>query len=227
MIKTSSALDLSPDLVLITVAIVEDHALIRQGFEAIINATSGMEVHSKSENGQAFLDHLAKSKSLPSVSLLDISMPILGGHDTLLELKKKWPEANVLIVTMSGHPQSYLRVMDAGADGYLLKEDSAEDLIEAIKTIASGKIYYNNRMLKMLRNCNISPKQKATKLTTVEKQILHLSATELTYGQIADRLGITNKSLEGHRAVLFQKLDVASRTGLALFALQTGHAMLD
>jgi two-component system invasion response regulator UvrY len=211
----------------IRVAIADDHNLVRKGFVAILQDEE-FEVVADAPNGKELL-HMLKAISPPAhVCLLDVSMPEMNGYETLVALKGLYPEMRFLILTQLEHEYIIIRMLKAGASGYMLKTTEPRELKSAIKTILDQPFYGNS----LVNGKLISLVQKGEEYTKIaltkpEENFLKFCCSELTYKEIADRMSISERTAAFYRQQLFDKLHVQSRTGLALYALKLGLVPMD
>jgi len=208
-----------------SIIIADDHALIRQGLKKIIEENKALEVVGEAGDGLELLGLL--EKSTPDLILLDISMPHLRGIEVVNESKRLCPNVKILMVTMHKTEQYFLCAMSAGADGYLLKEDSDTELLAAIDTVMDGELYispflgelFSDEVIRQYRDKGVFPCET---LTNREVEVLKLVAEGLTSKEIADILLISIRTVEHHRANLLKKLDLRNTADLIKHAIQNG-----
>jgi DNA-binding NarL/FixJ family response regulator len=179
-------------------------------------------------NGRALLDAVAKMKRPPDVCLLDINMPELDGYQTLLELKRSYPDTRVLMLSQFDHEFVIIKMLKAGANGYMLKDAEPAELKQAIRSIIEKPFYHS----RLVNGHLISLVQKGEdyarlSLSDTELEFLKYCCSDLTYKEIADKMNLAKRTVEGYRESLFHKLSVKSRTALALYALKLGVVPLD
>ncbi len=210
----------------IRVLLADDHAVLRSGLAALLNAREKITVVGEAADG---VDLLAQAVDLqPDLILLDLSMPRLGGLDVLPLLKQKVPEARILILTMHDD-EGYLRqALKAGASGYVLKKAADVELITAIQAVMQGDVYVHPTMTKVLLN-EIMPVQQPNNsknawnsLSDREQAVLQLVVLGHTSKEIAERLSLSVKTIETYRARGMEKLNLPSRAALVRFALANG-----
>lgn len=202
----------------IKVAIAEDHQLFREGVIKLISSDK-IEVIIEAVDGKDLISKLEKASTLPDVCLLDINMPRLNGYDTLEKIKSKWNSIRVIALTMHDNEHAILRMLKLGARGYITKEQPASVLRDAIVRIYNLGYYQNELVVKQkvqsLINLDIS-------ITDKEKDFLILVCEELTYAQMAKKMSVSPRTVEGYRDSLFKKLGVNTRTALVMFAIRIG-----
>lgn len=206
----------------ISIAYADDHTLVRKAIINYISEGEHLQVDIEAENGQDLIAKLEKSPKMPDLCLIDVSMPVMNGFDALIEIKKRWPEMSTLILSVFDDELYIIRMIMSGANGYLLKNCSPGELKNAIESIYNnGYYYYSQRMrkyYKMVENKEI----KLPKFTPNELEVLKYSCSDLSYGEIANKMGKTSRSIEGYRDSLFRKLNINSRVGLVIHAIKFG-----
>ncbi len=207
---------------LIHIAYADDHIVIRKGICELLNSLGSCHVDIEADNGQELLEKLKVSNGNIDICILDIFMPVLNGFDTLIALLKQWPQMRVLIFT--GHNTDYflIKAIMAGANGYLLKNCSPRELETALIAIHEHGIYHSEIMSSKFFRSVIKNKVKLPQFSDREAELLKLCCSDLSYVQIAERMSITPKSVDWHRECLFKKLQVGSRSGLVMCAIQFG-----
>lgn len=202
----------------ILIAIVDDHTLFRNGVHALMSEFDDLKVVFEADNGKQVQQMLPKHP-LPQVVLMDINMPEMDGYDTTAWLKKQYPQVKVLALSMFEDDKAVLRMIRSGASGYVLKESKPRELLEAIKTIVSKGVYINELVSgKLIRS--VGGAEAGPELTAKELEFLKLACSELTYKEIADKMFVSPRTVDNYRESLFQKLNLKSRTGLVLYAIQ-------
>lgn len=204
----------------IRIALADDHALVRKGIKEILTSF-GFEICIDANNGQELLDELHVIDKLPDICVIDISMPVMDGYDTLAAIKKEWPHMRVLILTMFNNEHNIIRMLRNGASGYFLKNSDPDELKKAIQSIYDTGFYHSelvsNNFFKIMSDTASLPKFKDK-----EQQFLKYCCSDLTYDEISKKMFMSVRSVEGYRDQLFRKLNVNSRTGLALWAIRMG-----
>lgn len=206
----------------IRIAYAEDHPIVRMGVVSYINSFEGMHVDIEADDGKTLITALEKATDFPDICLLDISMPGMNGFETIVELKQRWPELKVLVFTVFEIDMYIIRMIKYGANGYLLKSCNSEEIKRAIYAIHNTGMYYSDKVTSQFIQDIRANVIKLPKLTDRDMQILKYACSDLRYSEIAEAMGTTTKSVEGARDYLFKKLNVNSRTGLAMYAVQFG-----
>jgi DNA-binding NarL/FixJ family response regulator len=210
----------------ISVLLVDDHTVVRQGLRALLSAEEDMEVVGEAENGrQAVM--LAK-KTTPDVVVMDVAMPLLNGLEATRQILKMLPSTKVLVLTSYGDDECVSQLMDAGASGYLIKQTAANDLLRAIREVQRGNAFFSPAIAKRLRDqcreaftTGMTPR-KSGELTSREAEVLQLIAEGFSNKQIAAELNISIKTVEKHRQQVMNKLNIHDVAGLTRYAISKG-----
>jgi two-component system, NarL family, response regulator NreC len=195
------------------IVLADDHVLIRQGLERLIRGVGDLDVVGEAADGNELLSLLAAAP--PHMVILDMSMPNLRGIEALPSIKRKFPDVKILVLTM--HKEYLERAIDAGADGYLLKEDADRDLFSAIESIRQGRIYVSPRLAGEVLGHRLIASEP---LSLREKEVLKLIAQGKSNKTIADSLFISVRTVESHRAHIMTKLNLTSTAELVRYAMQ-------
>jgi DNA-binding NarL/FixJ family response regulator len=204
----------------INIAIVDDHTLFRNGVAALMAEFDELNILFEAENGEKMQQMLAKH-SAPDVMLMDINMPVMDGYAAAKWLKQKYPRVRILALSMFEDDKAVIQMIKCGAGGYVLKESRPRELLEAIKAIHEKGVYLNEMVSgKLLRS--VSEKDEPPDLSKKELEFLKLCCSELTYKEIADQMFVSPRTVDNYREALFLKLNLKSRSGLVLYAIQNG-----
>jgi DNA-binding NarL/FixJ family response regulator len=202
----------------IHIAIVDDHTLFRNGVAALMSEFKELKVVFEAENGEQMKQLLAKSPH-PKVILMDINMPLMDGYAATKWLKENHPQIKVLALSMFEDDQAVIRMIRCGASGYVLKESKPRELLEAIKTINEKGVYINEMVSgKLIRS--VAEKEEIPEFSKRELEFFKLCCSELTYKEIADQMFVSPRTVDNYREALFLKLNLKSRTGIVLYAIQ-------
>jgi DNA-binding NarL/FixJ family response regulator len=202
----------------INIAIVDDHTLFRNGVAALLGEFEELNIAFDAGNGEQFQLQL-KKHPLPQVVLMDINMPVMDGYETTKWLKANHPGVKVLALSMFEDDKAIIQMIKCGASGYVLKESKPRELLEAIKTIHTKGSYINELVSgKLLRS--VTDTDATAGFTKKELEFIKLCCSELTYKEIADQMFVSPRTVDNYREALFQKLNLKSRTGLVLYAIQ-------
>jgi DNA-binding NarL/FixJ family response regulator len=204
----------------INIAIVDDHTLFRKGVAALMSEFEQLNVLFEAENGE-HLQQILPKHQLPDVILMDINMPVMDGYKTTAWLKKTHPGIKVLALSMFEDDKAVIQMIRNGACGYVLKESKPKELLEAITTIYTKNVYINDMVSgKLIRS--VTGVDSGPDISKKELEFLKLACSELTYKEIADLMFISPRTVDNYRESLFQKLNLKSRTGLVLYAIENG-----
>jgi DNA-binding NarL/FixJ family response regulator len=210
----------------IAVLLVDDHAVVRQGLRALLEAEGDMAVVGEAENGREAVV-LAK-KTLPDVVVMDVAMPGMNGLEATRQIVRNVPSAKVLVLSSYGDDDYVAQLMEAGAIGYLLKQTAAADLLKAIRQARGGNAFFSPVIAKRLRQLSREtvtvgqPDAKPGRLSSREAEVLQLVAEGLVNKQIAAELSISVKTVEKHRQQAMNKLNIHDTAGLTRYAMSKG-----
>ncbi|MDP2911665.1 MAG: response regulator transcription factor [Candidatus Omnitrophota bacterium] len=210
----------------IRVFLCDDHTLFRQGIRKLLELEHDIEVVGEESNGQAMLENLKKTD--PDVILMDIAMPGMNGVIATSKVKKILPQTRIIILTVYEDETHVFNAIKAGAMGYLLKDVSIYELVEAIHSVYKGEALIQPRIAaKVLKEFTMLDKRTMKEgdkfyndLTEREKEVLRLIALGGSNKEIAQKLGITEKTVKNHISHIFQILHVNNRTQAAIYALE-------
>lgn len=206
----------------IKIGITDDHLLFREAMALLINGFNNCRIVLEASNGKELLAQLTEA-DLPDIILLDLNMPEMDGYETTRLLKKEYPQLPVLILTMHAAEDITIRLLHAGARGVLKKNIHPFDLKSAIESVVAGTHYYApSSSSKIISRIIHKNNLDTIILTAQETFFLKLACTELTYKQIAQQMQLNPRAVDGLRNNLFQKLDIKSRVGLAMYAMHQG-----
>ncbi len=214
----------------IKVLVADDHTILRQGIKALLDNQEGIEVIGEAKDGREALAII--EETLPDVVLMDIAMPGLNGLEATRRIKKKFPRMKVLVLTMYTNEEYIFQILNAGANGYLVKETAFQDLISAIKAVYKNEAFMSPSISKKVINSYIKKAQDEEEqtceiLTTREREILQLIAEGNSSKKIAELLFISPKTVETHRTHIMDKLNIHNRTGLIKYAIRKGMVDVD
>jgi two-component system response regulator NreC len=219
----------------ITVGLVEDQFLFRQGMKAILSAWPEIAVIFEAADGYTVVDKLKEMAEVPQVMLVDLSLPPMGqkefsGKEVTVALLKYFPDMKIII--LSGHEDENFiaQLIENGAHGYLIKDCDPDEVHEAITAVHTKGSYINARTLKAIQN-NIGRKTKVRSISTAveqltkrEEEILRLICDQLTTDEIAEKLFLSPKTVTGHRNSLLEKIGAKNVAGLVVYAIKNGIA---
>lgn len=212
---------------IIKIAIADDEALFRAGISFILTRIKNFEVIFEAENGSDLIEKLKKAEEKPDVVLMDLKMPLLNGVESTKILQKEFPEIKVIALTSYDGKSFITNMIDVGASSYLLKNTSPKIVAHTINEVYDKGFYYDERVLKIIHENLLSAKSKRIKsdldnnlLTKREKEILELICNQYTTNEIADKLFISPRTVEGHRNNLLLKTESKNVAGLVIYGIQ-------
>lgn len=212
-----------------TVAIVDDHVLIRKGMYMMIENMSGYKIVTEAANGVEFVKNIKRQKLMPDIVLLDINMPQMGGKETAEWIKENLPLTRVIVLSMFDDEQHIIQMVKAGARGYIVKNGDAAELERAMNEVMKTGFFCNDFVDGKLAFRIQNDKQdleNGVRLSDREREFLKLACSEKTYKEIAVEMSLSVRTVEGYRDALFLKLNLNSRVGLVLYALKKNIATL-
>jgi two-component system response regulator NreC len=208
------------------IVIAEDYTILRQGLRALISANPDLEVVGEAQDGKEAVQCVEKLG--PDLALVDLSMPRTNGMDAIREIKSRSPQTKVVALTVHRAEEYVLAALEAGANGYVLKDADKAELMMAIKTVLDGNSYLSPTVSERViegyleGKRDLKPSSSWETLTKRERQVLKLIAEGYKNKEIADYLCVSVKTVEKHRANLMQKLDLHSASALTAFAMEKG-----
>ncbi len=214
-----------------TLALVDDHRLFRKGLMSLIDLINDeYEILFEADNG---LDLQTKidPHNPPDIYLMDVNMPDMDGFATVNWLREHFPLSKVLVVSMIENEEIIVKMLKLGVKGYLCKDVEPQILAEALRAIKNKGFYYTDYITGKLVHSLQFPETNGSSLSTVqitekERTFLKLACSEMTYNEIAGKMFLSPKTIDGYRNSLFEKLEVKSRVGLVLFAIKNGYVDL-
>jgi len=208
------------------IVLVEDHTILREGLRALINATDDFDVIAEAEDGLEAMRCLEKNK--PDLILLDLVMPRMNGIPVIKEIKRRWPETKILVLTIHKSEEYIIEALHAGVDGYCLKDATHAELTSAIRCVLSGKSYLSPGISGKICEWFLQGKKMPEScsswdaLTEREKEVLKLIGEGYMNKEISNYLCISVKTVEKHRSNLMKKLDLHNASALTSYAIQKG-----
>lgn len=210
----------------ITVFLADDHAVVRDGMQALLQSEQDIEVVGTAANGREAVSLIRKLK--PEVVVMDIAMPELNGIEAAAQIKENDPSVRVVILSMHDTSEHIYQALKAGAKGYLIKESAGKEVAAAVRAVSVGRRYLSQRIEEKVIEDYVSHRQQAPtkspleKLSTRERQILQLVVEGKSSAQVAGVLFISPKTVDTYRSRMMQKLSVKDLPGLVKFAIQHG-----
>ncbi|WP_298878490.1 response regulator transcription factor [uncultured Polaribacter sp.] len=204
-----------------SVVIVDDHTLLSQAIAAMVNTFDKFKVLYTCKNGQELIDKFSESpKFIPDVVLMDINMPIMNGIETTDWISKNHNNVNVMALSVEDEDATILKMLKVGAVGYLLKDTEKSVLEKALIEIAENGFYHTKSVTSLLMKSLSGKGEEEVKLNDRQISFMKYACSELTYKEIADKMCLSPKTIDGYRDVLFTKLNVKNRVGLVMYAIK-------
>ena len=212
----------------IKVAVVDDQHLFRSGLISLLKEFDELEVMIEAGNGKEFLEIIKKRK--PDVVLLDVEMPEMDGADVTIYLNKKFPLIKIIILTMHDDEEFVLHLVENGAHGFLLKDSDIETVVDAIYAVMDGRYFFKENISALLakglfKNAKTKPGFSDTDLTDREIEVIRLICKEYTNKEISEKMGVSLRTIDGHRERILQKTSAHNTAGIVMYAVK--HKLLD
>jgi two-component system response regulator NreC len=210
----------------ISILLADDHRVVRQGLRTLLQMEADFQVVGEASDGLETLEQVRQLK--PNVAVIDLMMPGIGGLQVTRQIKRNFPQTHSVILSMHANEAYVVEALRSGASAYVLKDATAEELVRAIREAAQGRRYLSPPLSEnaietyMQRASDSSSLDLYETLTTRERQILHLAAEGNTSSEIAQRLLISSRTAETHRANMMRKLGLHSQTDVVQYALKRG-----
>ena len=209
----------------ITIVIVDDHPIVRQGLRQTIEEDKRFRVVAEANDGQEATQEIEKHK--PKVTILDVDMPVMNGFDVARWIQKQEISTQIIFLTMHKDEDLFNEAIDLGAKGFVLKDSALKEVIECIKTVARSEYFASQALTSFLINRTkraINMKEKAPSirdLTPTEQKVLNLIANKMTSKEISTELSISYRTVEKHRSNICKKLNLEGSHSLLKFALSS------
>ena len=209
----------------ITIMLLDDHVVVRHGLRALLRGEPDFDVVAEASDGRTAIELIERVQ--PNVLIVDIMMPGLNGLEVARQVTQRFPQTHVLVLSMYSNEAYVLQALRYGAAGYVLKESSAEVLMEAVRFVAEGRRYLcpelsERAIAAYMERSEPGELDVYETLTTREREVLHLLAEGHANAAVASQLFISPRTVENHRANIMQKLELHSQTDLVRFAFQRG-----
>lgn len=210
---------------MINIAIAEDQVLFRKGIISLLNTFKDVNVCLEAGDGQELLDELSESSEEIHICLIDLNMPVLNGIETMKQIRKLYPSIKNVILTIHEEEKYIHKLIEEGANAYLAKNTDPTELEKALHDIINQDFYFNEASIKAMHNNLQGKKNKSIHTTSIdltrrEKEILNLICQEFTSSEIAQKLFISDSTVNGHRNNLLLKIGCKNTAGLVLFAVK-------
>jgi two-component system, NarL family, response regulator NreC len=210
----------------IKLLIADDHEIFRDGFKLMLSKFTDIELVGEAENGRELVELTKKLK--PDVIITDIKMPIMDGIDATQKISEKYPDIGIIGLSMFDEDDLIIDMLEAGAKGFLIKNAGKLEITEAIRTVYEGGPYYckttSHKLTNLIAKSRFNPYKKVTKIEFTEKErtIIQLICKELSNKEIADKLFVSSRTVEGHRLKILDKMNVKNTVGLVVYAMKHG-----
>ncbi|MBE9463745.1 response regulator [Dyadobacter subterraneus] len=206
-----------------TIAIVDDHELMAKALSGLVQKFGNYEVLYDVSSGEELTRRL-HLQLVPDIVLLDINMPGMNGYEVALWLKNNFPNIKIIALSMNDREESIVKMLRSGACGYLLKGCKPHELKQALDTVVQKGFYYTefvtSQLIKNLNNVTLQNPIERLGINEKEKLFIQLSCSDLTYVEIADKMCLSPRTIDGYRESIFQKMEVKSRVGMIIKAIQ-------
>lgn len=211
---------------MINVAFAEDQVLFRKGMLSLLKTFDGINVCIEAENGQDLLNQLAKTTESVQVALIDINMPVLNGIETLVQMRLLYPHIKNIILTVHEEDKFIHKLIEEGANAYLAKNANPDEVRKAIFAVVTHDYYFNDKSIAVMRNFagikkSININAPLEELTKRERDVLLYICKEYTSTEIAEKLFLSESTVNGHRNNLLAKTGARNTAGLVLFAIRS------
>jgi len=213
-------------MAIITYIIADDHKVFRQGLRYTLNSDSGLQCVGEAENGVELLKLLETVQ--PDVILLDMKMPEMDGMEATKAIKAQYPEVKIVVLTMYDDENFVLHMLDMGVNGYLIKNADPDEITKAMYAVYETDYYFNDMVSKLMLKSIVKKKginqrtKENVQLNDKEKEILRLICMEHTNAEIAEKVFLSQRTVEGIRSTLLEKIGVRNTAGLVVYAVKNG-----
>jgi len=211
------------------IAIVDDHILIAKAIAGVIDNFHNYHVIYEADNGKTLIEKFRQPKNIPDIVLLDITMPIMDGFETAKWIRDNHPEVLILALSMQADDTSLIKMIKAGANGYLLKNIQPIELNKALDELTTKGYYYPewaaSKIFSSLSG-DYNARAAAIVFTERENEFLTYCCTEMTYKEIGEKMFCSTRTVEGYRDALFDKLGLKTRVGLAVYSIKSGKCVI-
>lgn len=203
-----------------SVIIADDHIIFRKGLRAILNEIAEVKVVAEASNGQELLNTLKTQQA--DIILMDIKMPVMDGLEATEKVTKKYPDINVIALTMHEEIGYFNKMIDAGAVGFLLKKTNKDELERAINMVMEGDNYFSQEFITSINKHTLPKKSLNISISEREQEVLELICKGHSNVEISKMLGLSQRTIDGHRSRLFEKTGAKNAPNLVLFAIKNG-----
>ena len=205
---------------IISIIIADDHVIFRKGLKTVLNEIPFVKVTAEASDGNELLNILRKNPA--DIILMDINMPGINGIDATHKVLEKYPETEVIALTMHEEIGYFNKMIEAGAKGFLLKKTTKEELKAAIKAVFNGATYFSEEFVIKTQPTPLPNKKPDIEISGREKEVLKLIAKGFSNQEIAEKLFLSKRTVDGHKARLFEKTGAKNAPNLIMFAIKNG-----
>lgn len=208
----------------IKIIIADDHEMYRDGFRLMLTKQKDIQLVAEAENGRELFELVALHK--PDVVVTDIKMPLMDGIEATQKITEIFPDTGVICLSMFDEDDLIIDMLEAGAKGYLLKNSGKEQIAEAIKTVYNGDVYYckttSRKLTGLIAKSKFNPYTKKSKVvfSEREKEIIELICKEKSNKEIAEKLFLSVRTVEGHRLNILEKMGAKNSVGVVIYAMK-------
>ncbi len=207
-----------------TIALVDDHAMLRNGLASLIKDMNKFDVIAECGNGKEFIQEVSENNIEPNIVLLDISMPVMDGFETAKWITKNLADSKILVLSMMDDEKNVIKMLQLGARGYILKDGDPYLLEKALGDLLTRDYHFNdlvgNKLVHSVKMNEPYDDPRHIQISPREEEFLRLCCSEHAYKEIADMMGVSPRTVDGYRDILFRKLELKTRVGLVLFAIK-------
>lgn len=208
----------------IRLVIADDHEIFRDGLALMLSKQQDIELVGQAEHGKQLLELVNELQ--PDVIMTDVKMPVMDGIEATRFLLSKYPDIQIIALSMFDEENLIVDMLEAGAKGYLLKNADKQEILEAIQSVYEGKPYYchhtTSKLASLISKSKFNPykKKEVLSFTDREKEIIRLICQQFTAQGIADKLFLSKRTVEGHRTKILEKMNVKNTAGAVIYALR-------
>jgi two-component system, NarL family, invasion response regulator UvrY len=220
----------------IKIALVDDHQLIRKGLRLLFESFGKFEIIFEAANGKDLIHWLTTITEKPDIIVVDVAMPIMDGFETASAITGTYNGIKIVALSVYDDMQSVNKMIESGAHAYLLKDAAPNVVLDTLLQVHQHGFYYSQHVIDSIMQSKLKAIEQTEikrsgiilkpidTITAREKEFIKLCCSELTYKEIADRMSVSQRTVDGYREAVFSKLDLKSRTGIVLFAFHQGLA---
>jgi len=211
----------------VRILIADDHPIVRKGLRSLLDEEPEIKVVGEAEDGTQALAEIERLR--PDIAIIDMMMPGHNGLEVIRQAKKFYPIMQIIVLSMNSNDAYVIEALKRGASGYVLKETGPTELVESVKTVLTGRRFLSAQLPQHLLTTDLSDIESDSyeSLTNREREVLQLAAEGLTSAEIAERLCISRRTVELHRANFMEKLGLRNQTDVVRYAIKRGILLLE